>query len=676
VQGEQPIPLVFLGPSLAWAEAQAICPGEYHPPVVRGDLPALAGSTPRAVVVIDGGFEHVRAVSPKEILATLDAGHRVYGASSIGALRAVELESFGMVGVGRIADWYRRGLVDADDEVALLFDGQTLAALTVPLICMRVAFDQAVAKGLVNEAESASLLEAARHTHYRDRTYPEVVERGGLAPTRRERLLRFLLHEASDQKADDARTVLALVAAGGRRAERTARDLPLRPDAPRPGPRLRDLAPARKCGDRQSVRTVPAAVTERKLEGVRRLAGITRVADVTGLDVLGIPNCIAIRPSRDAYCNSAYSGKGLHLADARVGAQMEALEMACGHDDRVEMEVATWHELRGRGVAAIHPDSLIPYADAPHDLANTALEWVTGWDIGTGMSVRVPADAVFFRRDGRRTYWKISSNGLASGNVLAEAIAHGLAEVIERDAETMLRLATEYAPYPRLMQAVAGPQRVAAPPGALAPPHTFPFVRIATLPEPLRGMAERMGSEGRRVALRCITSDVNVPTLLCAMLEKIGDERRQYLHYGAGAHLDPLIAARRAITEAAQSRVTAIQGAREDLGAGAIAPSDPPAEWFGDEPRGIAFDELPATRHPDVRDDIAEMLRRLAAAGLEQAVAVDLSNPAVGFPVVKVIVPGLELAFHNLDPARIPLGWRARRYFAPAHMHESPTTPA
>jgi ribosomal protein S12 methylthiotransferase accessory factor len=342
---------------------------------------------------------------------------------------------------------------------------------------------------------------------------------------------------------------------------------------------------------------------------------------------------------------------------------MEALEMACGHDDRVPMEVHTWRMLGEAGVAAVHPNTLIPYDDAPRDLERLPLEWVVGWDLSTGESVRVPADVVFFRRDARKTFWKISSNGLASGNNLVESIAHGLAEVIERDAETMFRLATEYARFPRLMQAVAGPQRVPAPQRTLPEPRHFPFVRVSTLPHPLRAMAERIGCQGRRVALRCITSDVKVPTLLCAIHEKSGESHRHYLHYGAGTHLDPVVAARRSITEAAQSRVTAIQGAREDLQTGAAAPSDPPGEWFDRGDDGIAFDDLPAAYNRDIRDDIAEMLNRLATAGLERAIAIDLSNPATGFPVVKVVVPGLELAFHNLDPARIPLGWRARRYF-------------
>jgi ribosomal protein S12 methylthiotransferase accessory factor len=130
--------------------------------------------------------------------------------------------------------------------------------------------------------------------------------------------------------------------------------------------------------------------------------------------------------------------------------------------------------------------------------------------------------------------------------------------------------------------------------------------------------------------------------------------------------MDPYIAARRALTEATQSRVTAIQGSREDLSAGAIAPSDPPADWFENPEMGIPFRELSGTRNRDLRDDITDMLERLAAAGLARAVAVDVSNRALGFPVIRVLVPGLEPAFHDPSAGQIALGWRARRYVADA----------
>ena len=141
------------------------------------------------------------------------------------------------------------------------------------------------------------------------------------------------------------------------------------------------------------------------------------------------------------------------------------------------------------------------------------------------------------------------------------------------------------------------------------------------------------------------------------------------MQYGCGTHPDPRVAARRAITEAAQSRVTAIQGAREDLEAGAVAESDPPPEWF-DPAAGIDFAELGGFENRDLLADVELMVERLLEAGLDEVVAVDLTNPALEFPVVKMIVPGLELAFHAVDPARVPFGWRARRVFEPSWAEE------
>jgi ribosomal protein S12 methylthiotransferase accessory factor len=425
---------------------------------------------------------------------------------------------------------------------------------------------------------------------------------------------------------------------------------------------LAELPAAVKTGEWDTVRAVPVEETARRLDAVRSLVGITRVADITGLDVLGVPSAIAVRPSRDHMCMSVYSGKALTLGDAWVGAQMEALEVACGNDDRVPMERATFAGLAAAGRRALHPDSLIPLAGAPPDLAREPLDWVRGWSLCTGAPVLVPADVVYFRRDGRRPYWKVSSNGLASGNSLTEAIAHGLAEVIERDAETMFRVATEYADLPGLLRLVGGPARTAPPPGALRPPDNFPLVDLSTLPDPLRAVTARVEAAGVDTALRVITSDVRVPTLLCAFHEETTDARRHLVHYGAGTHPDAAIAARRAITEAAQSRVTAIQGAREDLTAGAICPSEPPASWFAPASPGIDFRALERVVNGDVRDDIVFMVRALAGAALEEIVVVDVTNESIGFPVVKVIVPGLELAFHAVDPDRVNFGWRSRRY--------------
>lgn len=342
---------------------------------------------------------------------------------------------------------------------------------------------------------------------------------------------------------------------------------------------------------------------------------------------------------------------------------MEALEMACALDDRVTRERSTFIGFRNKSIRAVDPDSLIPFRDAPRDLKALELDWVTGGDIVSGEAVQVPADAVYFRRDMTKTYWKISSNGLAAGNSWAEAIAHGLAELIERDAETMLRLATEFGQYPGLLNAVAGPRRVPPPEDALPAPLEFPLLRLSSLPEPFNDLVQRFVDSGVRVSLRVITSDIAVPTILCALWEPTQDRFRHFLQYGCGTHPDPLIALKRAITEATQSRVTAIQGSREDLEAPAMARSDPPEEMFCGGADGIDFKDLHRSVHADVRDDIRLMIDKLKHAALYEVVAVDLSNPRLEFPVAKVIVPGLELAFHDVRDNRIPLGWRARRYF-------------
>src|SRR5882724_8097950 len=110
-------PVVFLGPTLPASEAAAILDAEYLPPVAQGDLYRCALGDPPAIGVVDGFFEGVPAVWHKEILCALDRGIAVFGSSSMGALRAAELDSFGMTGVGAIYQAFRDGQLEDDDEV-------------------------------------------------------------------------------------------------------------------------------------------------------------------------------------------------------------------------------------------------------------------------------------------------------------------------------------------------------------------------------------------------------------------------------------------------------------------------------------------------------------------------------------------------------------------------------
>src|SRR5262249_8091346 len=110
-------PIVFLGPSLPVAAATEILDAVYRPPARRGDVATAARERPPVIGLIDGVFLADLPPSPLEVLGALSAGIPIMGASSLGALRAVELESQGMVGIGRIFSMYRRRQIIADDEV-------------------------------------------------------------------------------------------------------------------------------------------------------------------------------------------------------------------------------------------------------------------------------------------------------------------------------------------------------------------------------------------------------------------------------------------------------------------------------------------------------------------------------------------------------------------------------
>lgn len=208
--------VIFLGPSLDLAAARAILDAEYRPPVARGDIAALLTEPepPEVIGIVDGKFMHTFAISPKEILVALDRGVAVYGSSSMGALRAAELGSYGMVGVGRIWAAYATGEVDADDEVALLYDEETGAALTDPLITMRYAVEAAVRDGAATAELGALFVETARAMWYPRRRVRTVLQALGplTDPDQLDNLAVYLAERAPDAKRDDAAALLRVVA--------------------------------------------------------------------------------------------------------------------------------------------------------------------------------------------------------------------------------------------------------------------------------------------------------------------------------------------------------------------------------------------------------------------------------------------------------------------------------
>ena len=160
---------VFGGPSIYGVSRS--CDAMWLPPIKRGDLPRAVAAGVTTIGIVDGVFGHSLAVSVTEIRDAIRAGSRVYGAASMGALRAAECRSIGMVGVGRIFEDICLGRIENDDEVAIVFHPDTYAPLSVPLVNIRWSLSRAVAAGSLDVVTSQHILAAARALPFRNRTY-------------------------------------------------------------------------------------------------------------------------------------------------------------------------------------------------------------------------------------------------------------------------------------------------------------------------------------------------------------------------------------------------------------------------------------------------------------------------------------------------------------------------
>jgi len=167
-----PTAVLFTGPSLAGHCPAGLFPAhvEVRPPVRRGDMDGLP-PTVTDVLIVDGVFHSTLAVSAREILAALRRGIRVYGSSSMGALRAAELDRFGMVGVGGVYEMYRSGEVVSDAEVAMIFDGDSFQPLSEPLVNIRHAIRCGREAGCLTQGAAAAIIAIAGEFRYPELNY-------------------------------------------------------------------------------------------------------------------------------------------------------------------------------------------------------------------------------------------------------------------------------------------------------------------------------------------------------------------------------------------------------------------------------------------------------------------------------------------------------------------------
>ena len=359
------------------------------------------------------------------------------------------------------------------------------------------------------------------------------------------------------------------------------------------------------------------------VQHVWRLAGalgITRVANITGLDVIGIPVVMVCRPNSRSL--SVSQGKGVTIDDARASGLMESVELYHAERIAAPLRLASYEELRFS--ARVADLTGMPRRARSSFDEHTRILWIEGQNIRTGNSAWLPFDLLNLDttptpRPGNGAFIS-SSNGLASGNNWSEAVVHGVCEVIERDAQAAFDAAEPEGQDARRL-------------------------RLATVDDPdCVDLLERYARAGVNVAAWDTTDRTGVASFLCA-IEGL-DHGGLGVRYGMGCHPAREIALSRALTEAAQSRLTLISGARDDIWRINYARiADPETAVrerlrFARAPEHRAFADVPTWESDDLDADVRWLLDRLAIAGFDNVLAVDHTVPAFGLSVVHVVVPG------------------------------------
>ncbi|MEV0159462.1 ribosomal protein S12 methylthiotransferase accessory factor [Nonomuraea fuscirosea] len=396
-------------------------------------------------------------------------------------------------------------------------------------------------------------------------------------------------------------------------------------------------------------REITAEETWSRVEPHLLRAGITRVADITWLDRIGIPVYNAISP-RSNDIISVYNGKGMTPLQAKTSAVMEAMERFSAWLPRMPAVIASYRELRAEGRSAMHPAEYL-LEPAPHYSDDLPISWAQGHDLLSGEPVLVPQDAAGYvaKYHEAPCYRITTTNGLASGNSLEEAVCHALCEVIERDAITISELLSTK--LGRVLEGDDRSEHTSAITGWLKEQH--PHVDIGTLPPRAKDLVARVHEARLEMRVVQLTNDIGVPTFAAATTEAL-TATSAHNHAGFGTHPDAEVAIVRAISECAQGRAVDIQAMREDISLpGTKVPKHmlhvhrsatvDENGWLW-KPSGKILDarEIPSYRHGDVMDDVRFMLDRLRAIGMTRAIVVDLSPPQIPVSVVRLLVPGLE----------------------------------
>jgi ribosomal protein S12 methylthiotransferase accessory factor len=382
--------------------------------------------------------------------------------------------------------------------------------------------------------------------------------------------------------------------------------------------------------------SLPLGKAEAITRRVAKAIGVTRVSMIGELDDLGVRVSQAFRP-HSPWSSTVGSGKGETRAGARVGGIMEEAEKYAQEKFRYEELTATYAEL-SRREPTVDPATLdLPYDSRYHE--HLEIGWTRCFELLGGGYCYLPSAAVDAARLKNDIYYSarrgkkiFTTNGLASGFTLEEALTHAACEFIERHATRIADL------------------RIRNPATTDRPGYSF--VDLNSAPASIRRLTRKLTSQsGYRLRVLDITSEVRVPTFEARLF--IPTHPRVTNAVGTAAHPNPEVAIQMAMLEAAQTKTGSLAGAREDLTVMARSlgrherprPSLQAGElfFFGAEPEEKPFQDIQGLVSSDLREDLKYVLEALRNAGLSQVLALDYSVPELA-PVraARVIVPGLE----------------------------------
>ena len=386
--------------------------------------------------------------------------------------------------------------------------------------------------------------------------------------------------------------------------------------------------PARARFNHGTQRLVPPEETLARVAPHLERHGITRCMPVTRLDSLGIATYCAIRPN--GLVLQVSNGKGISDAAARVSAVMEAIELSHAENPPASaLRRTSLSTLEAEGATVLRPHEIHGVRDV-YFTDRFKCDWVAGENLVDGSRVWAPASAVYFYCT--PCLHDTSTNGLASGNGLSEATLHAIYELVERDA--MSRLSVD---------------------GTIRIRDRADVVDSATVDDDmLRRLIDQVETAGTTVLLLWLPSAIPVHTFWAVMLNRSPTASVSTLNVGWGTHVDRRIAALRAVTEAAQSRLVFIHGAREDIMNKAVYGAERTDDtagvrYFAGLEGTTAWPDLERRSTIPCHDDLDRQLEtvviELARAGHDRLVRFDLTDPEAGIPVVKVIAP--SLAFNH-----------------------------